>query len=94
MGRAYDFVVAGTLMMISVVIHLISVELFSPDKALFDIATDGTEAMNGSARAELWFEVLSIWMPLAVFAASMVYVMVREYRRQIQTATGQPRPPT
>lgn len=92
MGRAYDFVVAGTLMMISVIIHLISVELFKPESALHAVASDGTATLDGAAKADLWFQILSVWMPLAVFAAAMVWVMIREYRRQIQTAVSSPRP--
>lgn len=91
MSRAYDLVTAGVLMAISVIIHLISVELFKPSGPLYSVATDGTGNMNGTARATLWFEILSVWVPLAVFAAAMLYVLIREYRRQIQTTVGQAR---
>lgn len=91
MGRAYDFVASGVLMAISIIIHLIAVELFKPSGPLYGVATDGTSNMNGAARAALWFEILSVWVPLAVFGASMLWVLIREYRRQIQTSIGQPR---
>lgn len=92
MGRAYDFVVAGVLTMIAIIIHLVSVELFSPDKPLYGIATDGTQVMNGAARAAFWSEFLIVWMPLAVVATAMTWVFIREFRRQVQTATSAPRP--
>lgn len=86
-NRAYDIVVAGVLMTVSVIIHLMAVNLFAPDQPLWNVATDGTSVLNGTQKAALWFEILSVWMPLLVFGTAMVYVMVREYRRQVQTAT-------
>jgi len=87
MGRAYDFVVAAVLVIISAVIHLVAVELFAPGNALYQIATDGTSTLNGTARANLWFEFLTVWMPLMVIGTAFVWVTIREYRRQVQTAT-------
>jgi len=93
MGRAFGFVISGVLMMVSVIIHLISVELFAADKPLYSVATDGTAVVNGSEHAALWSEILMVWMPFAVFFSAFLWVTIREYRRQVQTAAGNARPP-
>jgi len=87
MSRAFDFVVGGVISIIAVVIHRVSLELFAPDTPLHKIASDGTSVMDGAARADLWFEILSIWMPLMAMGGIAVWMLIREYRRQVQTAT-------
>jgi len=86
MTRAFDFVVTGVIWIIAVVIHLIGIELFAPGTPLFAIATDGTAAMNGQARAELWYEMLTLWVPLMAAAGITAWAAIREYRRQVATA--------
>jgi len=87
MGRAYDFVVAAVLIVVSVIIHRISVELFAAGKPLYRTGADGTSVLNGAARASLWSEILIVWVPLAVILAAFAWVFIREFRRQVQTAT-------
>lgn len=91
MSRAYDLVVSGTIIAVSVVVHLIAINLFAPDKPLWDLATEGTEAMNGVANASLWFEFLAVWMPLLGVFLAFTWPLVREYRRRVQTAARSPR---
>lgn len=86
MSRAFDFTVVGVIWIIAVVIHTISVELFAPGTPLFDLASSGTEIMDGQARAELWHEILAVWMPLLSAAGISAWAFVREYRRQAVTA--------
>jgi hypothetical protein len=88
MGRAFDFVVVGVIGTISLIIHRISVELFAPGKPLYAVATDGTQTLNGQARADFWFEFLAVYLPVLVFASIIAWAFIREYRRQVQTATA------
>lgn len=86
MSMAYDFVVATVISVISAVIHFIGVQLFSPGTQLFDIATDGTAVIGGTAKATLWFEILVVWVPVLVFGGVWAWAFVRMYRRQAATA--------
>ena len=87
MTRIFDFTLAGTLIIIASVIHRAAVELFAPESPLHRIASDGTATLNGAARADLWFEILAIWVPILVAAFAGAFILVREYRRQVATAT-------
>ena len=93
MTRAYDIVVCAVIWIIAVIVHLMSVELFAPGTELYELATTGTQVMNGQARADLWFEILAVYVPLLSMAGISVWVMVREYRRSVATATVPNRPP-
>jgi len=88
MTLAYDFVRTGVLTVIAIVIHRMGVELFSPDGVLYGVATDGTGNVNGTANAQLWYEIIAIWAPLAVLGFAVVYTLVRIYKRQVQTAAA------
>lgn len=85
MSRAFDFVVLAVVYIIAVVIHMMGVELFSPASPLHQIASGATQ-LNGAARADLWYEVLSLWVPLIAVGGISAWVFVREYRRQARTA--------
>lgn len=87
MGAAFDIVVAGVISVIASVFHLMAVELFAPTSPLYALATDGTSVMNGTARANLWFQILAVWMPVAVLLGIWAWVGIRKYRRTVQTAT-------
>jgi hypothetical protein len=87
MTRIFDFTLAGTLIIIASVIHRAAVELFAPESPLHRIASDGTATLNGAARADLWFEILAIWVPILVAGFAGAFILVREYRRQVATAT-------
>lgn len=86
MTRAFDFVVGGTVSVIAVIIHRVSIELFAPGQPLYDIATSSSN-LQATARATLWFEILTVWAPLLVFATIWLWVLIREFRRQIATAS-------
>ena len=86
MSRAFDFVVVGVIFVIAVMIHLMGVNLFAPGSPLHTIASTGTETMNGAERADLWHEMLTIWVPLLSVAGISAWAFVREYRRQAATA--------
>lgn len=86
MSRAFDFVVVGVIIIVAVMIHLMGVNLFAPDSPLHTVASTGTESMNGADRADLWHEMLTIWVPLIASGGIMAWAFVREYRRQAATA--------
>lgn len=86
MTRSYDFAVAGVIAIISVIIHRMGVELFAPESALHNVASSGTATMQGAARADLWFQILSIWVPLLGLGFAFCYLVIKEYRRQVTTA--------
>jgi len=88
MSRAFDFTVVGVITIIAVVIHLIAVELFAPGTPLHRVASAGV-ALEGAARADLWYEILSVWMPLLAFGGILAWATIREYRRQAITAAVQ-----
>lgn len=90
MSRAYDFVVVGVIWIIASVIHLMAVELFAPGTPLWQTATDGTAVMNGTARASLWFQILSVWVPVIAAIGIFAWALIREYRRTVTTATQRP----
>ena len=89
MSRAFDFTVVGVIWVIAVVIHLMAIELFAPGSALHTIASDGTEAMSGAERADLWYQMLAVWVPLVSAAGITAWAFIREYRRQTITAARQ-----
>jgi len=90
MSRVFDFAVVGVIWIISAVIHRIGVELFAPESPLHVIASKGTE-LQGAARADLWFQILGIWVPILAAGGILAWSMLREYRRQAARATrGRP----
>lgn len=86
MSRAFDFVVMGVIIIISVVIHMMGVELFQPGSPLHEMASTGTSTMNGAERADLWYQMLSLWVPLGASTGILLWGFIREYRRQANTA--------
>lgn len=92
MSRAYDFVVIGVIYIIASIIHLMAVELFHPGGPLYETAASATN-LNGAQRAQLWYEILSVWVPLLAAAGITAWGLVREYRRQAITAAQRVRAP-
>jgi hypothetical protein len=91
MTRIFDYTVSGVIVIIAAVIHRMGTELFAPESPLHKLASDGTAAVNGAARADLWFEILTIWVPLMVIGFAAGFILIKEYRRQVATATRGPR---
>lgn len=85
MSRAFDFVVIGVIWTIAVAIHMISVSLFAPGTPLYQSAA-GAVHLQGAERAQLWYEILAIWMPMIGVAGITAWGILREYRRQAVTA--------
>lgn len=85
MSRAFDITVASVVSLISAIIHLMSVELFAPESPLYEVATSATH-FQAQQRADLWFQILSIWVPLIAFGGIWVWAFIREYRRSASTA--------
>jgi hypothetical protein len=85
-SRAYDFTVLGILSIICVVVHLMAVELLGPSTELFALATEGTENVNGTENAYLWYQIIAIYAPFGSFVGMIAWAVVREYRRAVSTA--------
>lgn len=92
MTRAYDFVVVGVIYIIAIVIHLMGVNLFQPGSPLYELASTA-QNMNGAQRAQLWYEILSLWVPILASGGITAWAFIREYRRQANTALRTARPP-
>lgn len=85
MTLAYDLTVGGVIIAISVIIWLISVELFAPGTALHQTASQATN-LQGAERADLWYTILARWVPLGGIFTGIAWPFVRAYRRQAVTA--------
>ena len=89
MSRIYDFAVVAVVFIISVALHLVGAELLLPGSPLYDIATNGTGAMNGQEWADQVGMVVTVWMPLMATGGIIAWALVREYRRQAVSAVRQ-----
>jgi len=85
---AFDFVVAGVVSIIAIIVHRISLTLFAPGTVLWGVAADAT-TLGGASKAWLWFQILAIWGPLLVIGGVWLWVLVRAFRRQASTTKGQ-----
>lgn len=90
MSLAYDMTVSAVIAIISVVIHLMALHLFAPGTALHVMATEAT-LLNGGERADLWYQILVMWVPLGGFVVAALWPLARAYRRQAATAVQQSR---
>jgi len=90
--RIFRFTVAAVETIIAAVIHRMAVELFAPESPLHALASDGTTALKGAERADLWFEILSVWIPLLAIGGVALWLIAAEYKQQAATAV-QPRRP-
>lgn len=85
MGRGFDFAVVGVIYTIAVVVHLMGVELMAPGSPLYEVAAGATH-MKGQERADLWYEIIAVWVPLMAIGGISAWAFIREYRRQATTA--------
>jgi len=93
MSRAFDLTIMTVIVIVSVVIHTIGLELFIPGSPLYELAANGNASMNGQARADLWSQILVIWVPMLASGGIIAWVFIREFRRQAVTAARPGRPP-
>lgn len=91
MSSAYDTVVGGVITIIMFVLHRIGVEMFAPGSALWAVATEGTQNMNGLEHANTLFTVIVVWMPMLFIGGIWMWVAIRAWKRQVQTARPTPR---
>lgn len=87
MGLAYDLVVGAIIAIISLVVHYIAVSLLAPGTPLFAIAADAT-TLSGQQRAQTWYQILAMWVPMGGLLVAAAWPMIRAYRRQAVTAGG------
>lgn len=85
MTRIYDYTLITVIALISYTVHVVAVELFAPGKGLHEVASQATQ-FDGAAKADLWFEVLAVWIEVIAIAGIVAWALLREYRRQVATA--------
>jgi len=86
MSRVYDYAVVSVIFIVSVVIHLMSAEIFLPGTPLYEMATSGTEVMDGQQFADRVSMILTVWVPLIATSGAILWALIREYRRQALSA--------
>jgi len=86
MSRIYDFAVVSVVFIVAAVVHLMGAELFLPGTPLYEVATDGTEVMNGQQFADRVSMIVTVWVPLIATGGVILWALVREYRRQALSA--------
>lgn len=85
MSRAFDFLVVGIVVIMSVIMMYLGLVLFEPGTPLFEFAAQA-DNLSGESRATLWFEMLTVWTPLIADGGIILWALIREYRRQAVTA--------
>lgn len=85
MSRAFDITVMGVIYIVALVIHLMGLELFAPGTPLYDLAA-GAANLKGEERANLWYQILTVWVPMMAIGGITAWAFIREYRRQAVTA--------
>lgn len=88
MTLAYDLVIASVIFLISIIISFIAGELFAPGTALYNAASSATH-LNGATRADQWYQILRMWVPMGGIFTAFAWPLVRAYKRQTVTATQQ-----
>lgn len=85
MSRAYDYTVATVVTIVAFIWHRLAVGFFDPSGPLFQLAADANN-LDGAARAALWMEISTLWVPLLAIGGVWAWVFVNEYKRQVATA--------
>lgn len=91
MGLAYDLTVASVVTIIAIVIHLIGIELVAPGAPLYEMAATGTSNLGGADKANFWFQIFVVYIPLIAIGGVWVWTIIKSYKRQVQTAVRPPR---
>jgi hypothetical protein len=81
MSRFADILIVGTTWTLAAVFHIIGIELFAPGTALHGVASSAS-MFGAAAKADLWHEILAVWVPLIAASGVSAFAFVREYRRQ------------
>lgn len=89
MSRIRDFMTVAVVTIISIVMHYFGIVAFQPGSPLYEVAAGATN-LNGADRADLWFQIGTIWIPLIATAGIWVYALFNEYKRQTVTRTRRP----
>lgn len=85
MSLAYDFVVAAVIAVIAFVVQIMAIELFAPGTGLHTVASQATN-LDGASRADLWYRIFALWIPLGGYVTALAWPLIRAYRRQAATA--------
>lgn len=85
MTLAYDLVIGGVIILVSIIVSFIAGELFAPGTVLHTTASNAVH-LNGAERADLWYQILRMWVPMGGFFVGFAWPLVRAYRRQTVTA--------
>jgi uncharacterized membrane protein YagU involved in acid resistance len=83
MSRAQTWTGVAVVWIVAFLVHYISIVLFSPDSALFEMGADN---QLGEAGGQAWamqiHDVMVLWLPLAMAGFSLVFALIVEYERQ------------
>lgn len=89
MSRIRDFMIVAVVTIFAIIMHYFGVVAFQPGSPLYEVAADATN-LNGAERADLWFQIGTIWIPLIAIGGIWTWALVNEYRRQAVTQLRRP----
>jgi hypothetical protein len=84
MSRVQTFLVILLVILVSVVIHTMSVALFPTMQD--SLAHENGDTFNQEKNMQDMYLVLSIWVPIIMDGGVIVWGLAREYERQKDTA--------
>lgn len=85
MSLAYDLVVSAVILMVSLIVSYMAGELFAPGTILHQTASNAVH-LNGATRADQWYQILRMWVPMGGVLVAFAWPLIRAYRRQAVTA--------
>jgi len=83
MSRRETWTGVAVVWIVAFVIHYLSVLLFSPGSAVYELGVENSLGdWGGSAWASQMHDVLVLWLPLSIALFSLVFALIVEYERQ------------
>lgn len=81
--------VVGVVTIIAVVMHYFGIVAFQPGSPLYEVAAGATN-LNGAERADLWFQIGTVWVPMIAIVGIWGWALFNEYKRQTVTRARRP----
>jgi hypothetical protein len=90
MGSVQDLVRVAVIWLVTFVYQNLMIRLAQPGTSLYEAGANAAN-LGGSTLAPQWFQIAVMWIPLIVYGGTMLFLVVRIYRRQAVTAlSGRP----